>query len=948
LVEAPGKIIDLVEKFGRDITAYRNYNEEQIKNSFINPFFKELGWDVYHENEVSPYLRDVVFEDSIEVEGGRRAPDYCFTLYGRRMFFVEAKKPSLNLESNPEAAYQLRRYAWSANLPVSILTDFEEFVVYEGVTKPKRTDRARDGRIKYLTFEEYVENWDYIYERFSRDAVKQGSIFNFSESFEDMRGTAEVDDEFLSEIEKWRELLAKEIAIRNPSLEVNELNFAVQQIIDRIIFMRMGEARGIEKYGQLKSLIGNNDIYESLCDIWKEADEKYNSGLFHFSEETDRITRPDTLTPNLIIRDRVFKQIIKNLYYPESPYEFSVLPPEILGNVYEQFLGKVIRLTPSNRAKVEEKPEVRRAGGVYYTPPYIVDYMIKNTLGKLCKDKTPQKVSELRVLDSSCGSGSFLLGAFSYLLNWHIDYYINLKDKNRLKNEIYEYKEGEWRLTIKEKKRILINNIFGVDIDHQAVEVTKLSLLLKVLEGENKDVLEKQKRLFKERALPDLDNNIKCFNSLIGSDFCDMPDLDISGDEIRRINPFDWHLAFPEIMSDHKFDLVIGNPPWGSYFSDSEKKYLQNKYLSKTGSPESHLFFIEKSVDLLNENGILGYITPNMWLYLNNSKNLKEFLLNNVSFLEISELSKYIFDKAPDMVPIIFSLMNIKKKSKCIVKRAKTIKVSEKNFKDVFSEDLIGQDVWKEDPNFVINLRATKEVRKLLLKIKDDKEELSNLSNVIYGIKTGNNPKYISSDETPNHTKKALKTGELVRYNISFKNYYLWWCEDLAGFRRTPLEVPKIVIQYIRKLSLQRRLIAAMDAEGAYYPLNNYSYITDKENNYSLMYLLGIINSNLMNFYFANKFIDYNIKPTYIKQLPIRKIDFNNSDDVKLHDEIVNLVKKIVNRNEALASARIPQDEELLQRQITIIDRQIDDKVYKLYKLTPKEIKLIEEIDVLE
>ena len=278
----------------------------------------------------------------------------------------------------------------------------------------------------------------------------------------------------------------------------------------------MAEDRGAEKYGQLQKLLDKQEIYQELCEIWKNADEKYNSGLFHFKSEKTQKSPPDTLTPQLEIKDGIFKQIIKNLYYPDSPYEFSVLSPEILGNVYEQFLGKVIRLTKGHRAKVEEKPEVKKAGGVYYTPQYIVEYIVENTVGKLCKDKTPQKVSELRILDPACGSGSFLLGAYNYLLNWHLIYYIKLKDKNRLKDQIYKGKNNEWHLTIKEKKRILLNNIYGVDIDHQAVEVTKLSLLLKVLEGENRDVLEAQQKLFKERALPNLENNIKCGNSLIG------------------------------------------------------------------------------------------------------------------------------------------------------------------------------------------------------------------------------------------------------------------------------------------------------------------------------------------------------------------------------------------------------------------------------------------------
>ena len=249
-----------------------------------------------------------------------------------------------------------------------------------------------------------------------RNLVLKGSFDKFAESEKQKRGTTEVDAEFLKEIESWREALAKTIAMRNPKLSIRELNFAVQLTIDRIIFLRMCEDRGIEPYGQIQSLENGTNTYRRLRQIFYHADGKYNSGLFDF--KTDR------LTPELSVDDKPLKDIFKNLYYPESPYEFSVLGADILGHVYEQFLGKVIRLTEGHRAKVEEKPEVRKAGGVYYTPTYIVEYIVKNTVGKLCEGKTPRQIGSLRILDPACGSGSFLLGAYQYLLDYHRDWYL--------------------------------------------------------------------------------------------------------------------------------------------------------------------------------------------------------------------------------------------------------------------------------------------------------------------------------------------------------------------------------------------------------------------------------------------------------------------------------------------------------------------------------------------
>jgi len=287
-----------------------------------------------------------------------------------------------------------------------------------------------------------------------------------------------VDDAFLDEIEKWRADLAANLALRNPALSQRDLNFAVQRTIDRIVFLRICEDRRIEVYGRLMALLNGEHTYTRLLRLFREADERYNSGLFHFQKERDRVEPPDDLTPGLEIDDAVLKKIIRRLYYPESPYEFSVLPADILGQVYEQFLGKVIRLTEGHRAKVEDKPEVKKAGGVYYTPTYIVDYIVKNTVGKLLENKTPKQAAKLRILDPACGSGSFLIGAYQYLLDWHRDWFASHDPKKSATGRnpvLYQAPGGEWKLTTTERKRILLQNIFGVDIDAQAVEVQALA-----------------------------------------------------------------------------------------------------------------------------------------------------------------------------------------------------------------------------------------------------------------------------------------------------------------------------------------------------------------------------------------------------------------------------------------------------------------------------------------
>ncbi len=676
----PKQLEELVERFERNIESYSNqaYNETQVRREFIDPFFEALGWDVANKAGYAEAYKDVIHEDAIKMGGATKAPDYCFRIGGARKFFLEAKKPAVNIKDDVNPAYQLRRYAWSAKLPLSILTDFAEFAVYDCRILPKPSDKASTGRLLYLTYKDYADRWDEIAGIFSREDVLKGSFDKFAEAKKGKRGTSPVDKEFLAEIETWRDTLAKNLALRNPKLSVRDLNFAVQRTIDRIIFLRMCEDRGVESYGQLQALLNGENTYKRLQYIYGLADDKYNSGIFHFRPEKDRAEAPDELTLNLKIDDKVLKDIIRRLYYPESPYEFSVLGGDILGNVYEQFLGKVIRLTGGHHAVVEEKPEVKKAGGVYYTPSYIVDYIVKNTVSKLCEGKTPRQIEKLRILDPACGSGSFLIGAYNSLLNHHHDWYVEDGAQKHTK-EIYQGTGGQWFLTTQEKKRILLNNIYGVDIDSQAVEVTKLSLLLKVLEGENQDSLTRQLKMWRERALPDLGNNIKCGNSLIGPDFYQNKQLGLLGAEDRyRINAFDWNAEFPAIMKAGGFDAVIGNPPYVRIqtmkeWAPIEVEHYKEAYKSASkGNYDLYVVFVERGLFLLNKNGRLGFILPHKFFNAQYGEPLRKVIADGKHLSEVVHFGdQQVFDGATTYTCLLF--LNRGGNNECRVLRVKDL-----------------------------------------------------------------------------------------------------------------------------------------------------------------------------------------------------------------------------------------------------------------------------------
>ena len=626
-MSAPDRIYQLVEKFDRD----KPGSEHEVRIQFVDPLFSALGWDLQNKRQVRHEPRVIIRDGGFERS---KRPDYSFHIGNAPDFFVETKMPHINLERNPIPAFQLRRYGWSGNAPVSVLTDFEEFSVYDCRIQPERSDPASKARLRYFQYGDYIDQWVELEARFSREAVAQGALREWVEG-ERVRGFFSVDQAFLREMETWRELLAKDIALHNRDLSQRQLNLLVQRTIDRIVFLRIAEDRNIEAYGGLRSAAeAGKQVYEELKIRFNLADDKYNSGLFHFGREK-RDSEPDTLSLKIHIPDEPLRHIIKNLYFPFSPYEFSVLPADILGQVYERFLGKVIELGAGGEARVEEKPEVRKAGGVYYTPTYIVDYIVENTVGDLLWGKSPEDAAKLRILDPACGSGSFLVGAYQYLLDWHLKAYSRDPDKHK---NVLRRVVGGFALATAEKRRILRNNIYGVDLDQNAVEVSKLSLLLKMLEHES-DATGMQTLMFSagERILPDLSGNIKWGNSLIGSDFFRGPQAGLFADEeaMQRVKAFDWdsEAGFGEIMRAGGFDAVIGNPPyvdseWMTLYHPNERAYCTSKYAAASGNWDLFCVFIDKALSLCRDNGISSLIVPNKLGSANYAKGARKIVAN--------------------------------------------------------------------------------------------------------------------------------------------------------------------------------------------------------------------------------------------------------------------------------------------------------------------------------
>ena len=408
-----------------------------------------------------------------------------------------------------------------------------------------------------------------------RHSVYTGQFDKLWENIESKIDLHGVDTMFLEQINDWRALLGSEIYRIKKDISEIELNDLVQGYLNSVIFLRVCEDRNIEQYQALLKFAEEGD-FRSLIQKFYDADRKYNSGLFtqEYKEEIIENSRS------------VFWTIIKNLYYPDSPYSFSVFASDILGNIYEIFIARKLTIE-DGRIVLKAKPDnVDR--DVVTTPVNIIKDILRQTIPPYCEGKTDKQILCCKFADIACGSGAFLLEAFQLITDLLIDYYLE-NDRSKL----IQTSVDTWKLPFKVKKAILKNCLRGVDKDFNAVEATKFGLLLKLIEEESTETLPGEFPL-----LPDLADNIIYGNSLISPEDTDDP---------GKLNPYDF--------KDARFDVIIGNPP---YMSTEDIKSLtplelplyKKKYRSAYKQFDKYFLFIERSLSLLKENGYLGYIIP--------------------------------------------------------------------------------------------------------------------------------------------------------------------------------------------------------------------------------------------------------------------------------------------------------------------------------------------------
>ncbi len=865
------EIQKIIDNFKEKYAEHKKELEANTETKLVEPLFKALGWTT---------------EDFVKQEKAQRGQktghaDYAFKLNDKIVFFLEVKKVGIPLEK--EADKQVISYALSRGIPFAVSTNFEQLKIFCVEQKKAQEEVFRI----FKKPEEYVTDFNNL-AFLSKESFEKGLILQQATAEKRLKTRISIDKTLLDDLMLVRGLIANDIETNYPKqYELNDKEEIIQKLLDRLIFIRRCEDIGINPDNLVLETIkrfSDDKAYFELKKTFQRYNQEYNSGLFD-SKDTD--------CDKINLSGAVIKKLIGYLYESkdgEYVYNFDWIDADVLGQVYEQYLGKILAQTKSGKAKLKEGQAHRKEQGIYYTPTYIVDYIVKNTVGELLKEKKTN-IEKIKILDPACGSGSFLIKAFDYLNEYFAS------------KEEYKQKKIDSQGVYSIKTEILKKNLYGVDLDNKAVEITKLNLLLKAAE--------KRRKLPEEAEL-----HIKQGNSLIDDE------------EIDGKNFFKWIGEFQE----GTFDVIIGNPPWVSIkgkqksvdMNENELNYLLQKYPCDTYMPNLYEMFIWKSLSLLKDGGFLGLIVPDRLCTNQQFINLRKHILENFSI-------RNILLKAPFPGIIADTVIIILEKRKTnnlieIQEYAKTpIKIKPKSILNSADEAF---------------LYIPRKIYDIFEKITSNKD-VNLLGDIVLTTSgCGAKSSEIKSEKEKNHQIELLKGESILRYNIRKNFWFEFTDKNLSGRTRDEKKLSKKFKVLLRKTGSD--LIAAFDDSGTYPEQSLYFIYTENDTQKELlMFILAILNSKLMNCYYKNFAITNRDSTPQLKNVDLDRFPIiipENKEELTKKVEQIIKVNKIIKKFGDKQTLEKAKREEEIER----LDAEIDEIVYKIYGLSKKEIELVE------
>ena len=990
----------LVEKYksNRDFYRTSNFNETQVRNEFLDPLFEALGWDIRNMSGKKTNEREVLLEESLKANAATHSkkPDYTFRLFGERKFFLEAKKPCVDISIDDNPAKQVRRYGYTANLKISVLSNFEDLYIYDTSYKVEDGDTLTKARIKAYHYTDYENVVEELLELIGKESVYTGHFEEVWNNVELNVIHQSVDSMFLEQINQWRLMLGQQILSYVSDIDINYLGDIVQSYINKILFLRVCEDRNIETYQRLLTIADHNS-HEELVAKFRDADNKYNSGLFEelISEE---------VIGNI---SSSFWTIIRQLYFPESPYSFTVLSSDILGRIYEIFLAEKLAVV-DGVLKIVKKPE-NTERDIVTTPNFVVREILRQTAVEIIQGKTANEVNDLKCADIACGSGAFLLELYQLLYDSLVDYYLENDRSKLLQTSIDTYK-----LPYEMKRNLLLSCVYGVDKDFNAVEACKFGLLLKLLEDEDVNSLSSFHPI-----LPDLSNNIFYGNSLLSTS-------DVPKDDALEVNPFDFN--------DKVFDLIVGNPPYMKTedikaFTPKEKSLYEkgNRYRSAYKQYDKYFLFIERALSLLKPDGYLGYIVPSKFMKVGAARELRNLIAKNAYLKTITSFGAH-------------QVFTDKSTYTCIIVLEKK---KHENFKYSEVNDFIGWKVRNNDAykfclrsSSTINANTwvlcTDEQLPLLNAVTANAKPLGEIVGEDYifnGIQTSANRVYVFvpiSETRTTYTFKAFDGNEYEVEKAVTKPYFKTaqgaaamstyrtfkpnarvffpYKKDNDGHlqliplatiqRRYPLfytflmaakpelskgsrdiqPKPTTVDEWYRygrhqsleACEVEEKMIVGVLAQTDKYAIDNNGTLVSSGGTagyclvsipsgceYSIYYIQAILGSiqgewlaSLYGEIFRGGYIARGTK--VLNQIPIREIDFTNPNERKIHDDIVVRQKRLIGLGDKLSKASKNQRSLIpLQRQFDLLKQEQQNVINMLYGMKNDEVALIPKIKEL-